>query len=293
MSAGLWLMFAALCAGEPSARWVLTPAEAQIGEPVECRLEIRAPAGSAVLLPEKDPALDPAWVLLEPRRVVRSERGDELALDLSWKLFALEPGTRAPFAFEIPVETSGGRVTLQPAGGELHVRAALAEGEDAPRPQKGFLPPPESSPAHTWIGWTVLGLLVGGAALLLIRGRAAPGPALLPGYLERVALLEREFAADPARAREIVFELTHLVRERVDAARGLSRVSLPDEEWLRAVESDPHSPPAARPPARQLLETAAEVKYGLATPTRFAVEEQLGRARAVLQAFDLRQELAA
>ncbi len=90
-----------------------------------------------------------------------------------------------------------------------------------------------------------------------------------------------------------MFELTHLVRERGDAARGLSRAHLPDEEWLRAFESDPHSPPAAREPARLLLEAAAEVKYALATPTRFAVEEQLGRARALLEAFDLPQELAA
>jgi hypothetical protein len=286
MSACLCLLLAALCGGEPGARWVLTPAEAQIGQPVECRLEIRVPAGSAVLLPEKDPALDPVWVLLEPRRIVRSERGDELALDLSWRLFALEPGTRAPFAFEIPVETAGGRVTLQPAGGELHVLAALGEGEDAPRPQRGFLAPPEGEAPRRWIVWTALGLLLAGALALLLR-RKRPAPIVAPGPLERLARLEQGFAAEEARGRQTVFALTHLVRERTDAWLESPRAALPDEEWLRLVADDARLPREAREAAQRLLGRAGEVKYALATPSRFLVEELCADARAVLQAEEL------
>jgi LPXTG-motif cell wall-anchored protein len=185
-------------------------------------------------------------------------------------------------------------VVLKPSGPAPVVLAALAEGEDAPRPQQGFLAPPQGADSRSWIAWAALGLVLAVAFLLYVRRRRTRrAPVVLPGPLERLARLERDFAEAPDRAREVVFELTHIVRERVDAARGQVRDALPDDEWLRAIESDPHAPPAAREPARLLLEAAAEVKYAFATPTRFAVEEQIARARAVLKAFDLPQELAA
>jgi hypothetical protein len=284
MSAALLLLaLAALRGGEPSARWVLDPAEAQIGQPLECRLEIRAPAGSAVLLPDKDPPLGPEWVLLEPRRVLRAERGGELAIDLSWRLFALEPGAHAPFALEIPVETGSGRVTLQPAAAELHVLPALQEGEDAPRPQKGFLPPPESEPTHTWIGWTVLGMLVAGALALLLYRRKPP-PGLVAGPLERLARLEQGFAAEETHGRELVFALTHLVRERIDARLASPRAALPDVDWLRIVADDARLSPEARAAARRLLGRAGEIKYAQETPSRFLVEELCADARVALEA---------
>jgi len=292
MIAGLLLVLAQVSGGAPSARWVFTPATAQIGEPVVCKLEIRAPLGSAVLLPDKDPALDPAWVLLEPRRAERSEHEGLLAIDLSWKVFALEPGAHAPYALEFPVETPSGRVTLQPASAELHVLAALGEGEDAPRPQKGFLPPPELEASRAWVLWTALGLalVIAGALLVIIRRRrAARAPAVPAGPLERLARVEREFAADPERAREVVFELTHLVRERVDAARGETRAALPDDEWMRVVAQDERLPEAARAAARRLLERADLVKYAEQRPSRFLVEELCSDARTAITA----QEAAA
>jgi hypothetical protein len=283
MIAGLFLVLLQLASGEASARWVFTPATAQIGEPVTGRLEIRVPLGSAVLLPDKDPALDPAFVLLEPRRVERSEKAGVLALDLSWKFFALEPGAHAPYALEFPVETPKGRVTLQPAAAELHVLPALAEGEDAPRPQKGFLEPPGSESSRVWIAWTALGVVLAAGGLFYLRRRRAVRPqAAPPGPLERLSRVEREFADDPARAREVVFELTHLVRERVDAARGEARAALPDDEWIRIVAVDERLPEPARAAARRLLERAVEVKYAELRPSRFLVEELCSEARTAL-----------
>ena len=277
-----------LClAGEAQARWIAMPPRAEIGQPVVLTLEITAPEGSTVLLPDKDPPLDSSWVLLEPRRVERSLRAGELVLDVRWKLCSLEPGARAPWELELPVETPAGRVSLKPAGPALEVRAALGEGEDAPRPPKGFLPLPEEQPSRAWMLFAALAVLVaGGLALWLLRRRRRAPPVAPAGPLEELARLERAFAADPARARETIFELTHLARARGDAARGVVRAALPDEEWLRAFEIDPQAPPAAREPARQLLASAAEVKYALATPTKFAVEEQFARTRALREAYD-------
>ena len=288
MSAACCLLLFAALGGEPRAVWVLDPAEARIGQPVECRLEIRAPAGSAVLLPDKDPPLSPEWVLLEPRRVPRAERGGELAIDLSWRLFALEPGTRRPFTLEIPVETGSGRVTLQPPGGELHVLPELRAGEDAPRPQKGFLEPPAGVAAQSWIVWTSVAVLGAGALLWFLR-RRKPAPTARPGPLERLARLEQGFAAEEARGRETVFALTHLVRERIDAQLSSPRAALPDEDWLRLVADDARLSPEAREAARRLLGRAGEIKYAQATPSRFLVEELCADARVALAA----QEAAA
>jgi hypothetical protein len=275
------LLLALTLSGEPSAHWTVRPVSAQIGEPVECRLEIRAPAGSAVLLDEKDPPLDPSWLLLEPRRVERRETAGELAIDLSWKLCSLESGARVPFTLVVPVETGSGRTTLEPGGAQISVLAALAEGEDAPRPLKGFLPAPADEASRLWIVWAGLGVVLAAACALFLR-RAPRKPPAIAGPLDRLAELERAFAAEEARGRETVFALTHLVRERTDARLQSPRAALPDEEWIRLVATDPRLPDSVRTAARRLLERADAVKYAQATPSRFLVEELCADARAAL-----------
>jgi len=282
MIAALFLGCATLLGGEPSAVWSVSPREAQIGQPVVWRLEIHAPSGSLVLLPDKDPPLDPSWVLLEPRRIERTESAGELHITLDWKACALEPGPRSLFTLEIPVETASGRTQLQPSAAELSVLPALRDGEDAPRPQKGFLPPPEPEASHSWIGWTMLAAMLGGALVLLLR--RPPAPALPPSALLRLAQLEQEFAADAGRARETVFALTQLVRERTDARLQTPRAALPDAEWLRLVADDPRMSGSALEASRRLLERAEAVKYALATPSRFLVEELCANAREALAA---------
>jgi len=282
MIAALILGCASLFGGEPSAVWSVSPREAQIGQPVEWRLEIHAAPGSLVLLPDKDPPLDPSWVLLESRRIERQESASELRIALAWKACALEPGSRSLFTMEIPVESSSGRTLLQPSAAELSVLAALREGEDAPRPQRGFLPQPEAAPTHSWIGWTMLGALLTGALVLFLRRPPAPAPQ--SSALDRLAELEHRFAAEEQGGRELIFALTQLVRERTDARLQTARAALPDADWLRLVADDPRLPGPAREASRRLLERAEAVKYALATPSRFLVEELCADAREALAA---------
>ncbi|MBK7641563.1 MAG: hypothetical protein IPJ19_00710 [Planctomycetes bacterium] len=292
MIAVFWLALCVLSTGAPSARWTATPARARIGEPVEWKLEIRAPLSSDVLLPDKDPPLDPSWLVLEPRRVERAEREGERVIDLVWSLASLEPGKRTPFVFDVPVEAPAGRVMLTPASAELDVLGELGANEDAPRPEKGFLPLPPEAPSRVWIAWTVLGLLAAcGVAIPLairwrrraaLRRRVPP-----PTALEELAALERAFAAEEARGRETVFALTHLVRERTDAFLKQPRAALPDEEWIRVVAGDAGLSAPARAAAQRLLERADAVKYAQATPSRFLVEELCADARAALATEEL------
>lgn len=280
--------------GEAQARWLAAPPRVEIGQPFELTLEIRAPAGSDVLLPDKDPALDSSWVLLEPRRVQRRVQGGELVLDLSWKICSLEPGARVPWEIELPVETPTGRVSVKPAGAPLEVRAALCEGEDAPRPPRGFLPLSEEPRSRGWIPWAAAGVLLAGAlGVWIVRRRRRPAPLAPAGPLERLAHLEREFGAQEPRARETVFALTRIVRERIDARLNQPRAALPDEEWAQLVAPDPRLPLAAREAAQRLLAKADPVKYAQTTPSRFLVEELCAEARAVLQALETPEGLAA
>jgi hypothetical protein len=280
------MIAALLLALAPLARWIATPAEARIGQPVEWQLEIRVEPGSVVLLPDKDPPLAPAWLLLEPRRVERAEEGGQLLTRVTWKLLALEPGAAPPFAFEVPVEARGGRVSLQPEPAQLTVRGELAQGEDAPRPQRGFLPPPPEERERGWLLWPALALLLACAAAVawLLRRRRRPTPGAVPGPLEHLARLEREFAGDPALAREVVFALTRLVRERTDEQLASPRAALPDEEWVRLVAGDARLSEPVRAAARRLLERAEAVKYAQASPSRFLVEELCAEARVALAA---------
>ena len=111
--------------------------EAQIGEPIQCTVDLSDI--EAVALSSEDEAFDPgpAWVLLEAPMIERAEAGQ---LTLSWSLFALDAE-----AGELPVplvSAAGEPVSL--LAPSVTVLAALAEGEDEPRAARGCTGPSRS-----------------------------------------------------------------------------------------------------------------------------------------------------
>ncbi len=277
--------------GEPRARLDCAPRRAEIGQPVEWTLVVDAPAGSTVLLPEQDPALDASWVLLEPRRVERDEGAGAFELRARWTLASLEPGSRTPWSFELPVETPAGRVTLRAETTALEVLPALAADEDAPRPLKSYLPPPPAPASRWWWAGAAAALVALALSAWLWRRRAerlrrARAAAAVPGALARLSTLEQALLNQPERVREHVFELTRFVRERTDRWLSLERSALTDEDWSRALSADERVPLGVRTASARLLERSAAIKYALATPSPFLAQELCADARGVVETLE-------
>jgi hypothetical protein len=122
-------------------------------------------------------------------------------------------------------------------------------------------------------------LLVGGLALLALvlwrlRRRPVKQAEIQPSLSARLDQLRSEVDGDALRVAALHSELTHLLR----AAYGDDSSGWSDEEWVERAELSE----SQRADLRGVFSSCAEVKYGGARPTRFAVEETLQRAQALI-----------
>ena len=247
----------------------VSSASVQIGEPVVCVVALGELGGSPPVLSED--ALEPSlsWFVREAPSIQRAPSG---ALTLSWTLSALEP---EPGPLPVPVLLQDGE-PLTLTGPALVVAAALLEAEDAPRPARGFyIPEPHGQLASTeaWL-IALFGALALGLTLWLLRRRRASVEPLEPSLVERLASLEGPVDGDDPQLVAWHGELTQILR----AAYSDDQAGWSDEEWVERAElSTTH-----REELRGLFAACAAVKYAGARPTRFAVEETLARARALV-----------
>jgi hypothetical protein len=271
------------------ARLACEPARAEIGQPVEWILTVEHPRAISVKLPEKAPLPDGTWVALGDRSVVNDAAAgssEMVRTRARWRVMSLASGARAVPAIELHYEEHGAQRTLATAPIVLEVRGELGPDEDAPRPMKGFRPPPagaDGTPHWPWI----LGLLLAVCAILVwIRRRSRKEPAAIAVAtpLERLAELERAIGTDPDAGREITYALSMLLREAVDAFVREGQAALTDLDWTERTERDERVPAGVRSACARLLCGSEEVKYAQRVPTRFAVEEMLRDARNALEA---------
>ncbi len=275
-------------AARVEARWVVEPRNPAVGQPATCTLVVGRPRGVEVQERTADLDLDDSWVVLDARRpVALPDPVDEgrVVVRRSWEVASLEPGLRELPAFELEYVDEGVARRLRVRGPELDVRGVLAEGEDAPRPLRGYrdvdsLPEPVSP----WPGLAGLAVLVAAAGALAWRRRRPRRPAEAPREdpLAWVAELEARPPEAPEAVRDAHYRLTRAVRERADERRGVARAALTDDEWLAAAVAEVAD--ERREDLRRLFEGAARVKYGGERPTPYAVRETIGRGRAVLEA---------
>jgi hypothetical protein len=269
------------------------PSEVRIGEPFVLYLNVEHPDEQRVLLdlPEAgaEETFGDAWVLLEPRRVLRLPLANEPERSLTqarWRLFALEPGEHELVSVGADCLLAGAVQRLEPQPAALRVHGELAEGEDLARPPLSFREAPVLAGAPR------RSLLLGLAALLLLLGarwwlgalrrllRRRPGQALQapPTPLERLA------AVDPAREggeREAYVVLSRCLREALDGEGGERLDGLTDEEWLLARRERNGLAPERLLRVAELLATSERVKYGAERPTRWAIEQALKEARSL------------
>ena len=260
------------------------PAEVQVGEPCRLVLEVERPAGAKVRLPDVDPVADDSWVVLEPRKLERSEPTRIVA---SWKVLSLEAGERDLAKITVDEETPEGTRKIDVQAAAIHVIPALAEGEDAPRPLREFRDaPPNVAAGRGRLVLLAIAAIVAAALAIALRRRArrtAP-PAAAPTTLDRLAVLEKRVADDPESARGIVYELSRLLRGSVDAFLAEDQAALVDAEWSSRIESDERVPLGVRRATAKLLRDSERIKYALQAPTRFALQEMLASARNALEA---------
>lgn len=279
----------------PGAQLVADVPEIEIGQPVTWTLSVEHDAVASVRVLDSF-ALENPWVLVEAPSVLRGpdpSRTDRARTLVTFRALALEPGELAPKLVGIDLARGEERETLVPAALAVHVAGALGEGEDAPRALHGFRPIPDAAEhGPRWIAWaivagTIVAALIAFAITRLLRKRRKPAVVAPPTPLEQVAALSASLAGAPddaQRSRAIVYELARLLRTSVDAFLGVERGALTDAEWSSALQSDERVPLGVRTTSQRLLARAETIKYALAAPTRFAVDEFLLDARTALEA---------
>ncbi|MEM7519257.1 MAG: hypothetical protein AAF368_20325, partial [Planctomycetota bacterium] len=182
----------------------------------------------------------------------------------------------------------------------LAVDSALAEGEDALRPEIAlrdieFGPGSERFVTSLFVAVACALLLF--AALLFFfflrrvakRGKGGTVSVQAATGLERLAQLEA--TTDHAKAQSQAFEATRILRAVIDKRRELDRSGATDAEWLESLTAEW----ASEEQRRELAEVFAEaetVKYGGVTQTTFAQEELLVRTRRLAREISSRTQVA-
>lgn len=275
--------------GEVRAHLQVEPASVEIGEAVRWTLVVEHPTRAKFALPDwKD--LPREWALVEAlgvRRDADPNAADRTITRASWLVMSLDAGEVSVPALQLDVEEAGEHQKIDVAAQKLHVAHALNEGEDAPRASKGFRPTPV---VHVWSFRGIVSALVLIAILAVVAlvvwkrsKRKKPVALAVATPLERLAQLEQRANAEPEAAREIVFALTRIVRDAVDAFSAEPRPAAPDAAWIVRVEGDERVPSGVRSVAQRLLANAERVKYAQESPTKFALAEALADARNALE----------
>jgi hypothetical protein len=277
----------------PSARAPLTasvrgPAAAAVGQPFELEVELVHQAGRRPTL--QAGAAGDAWaVLAEHGSVTRPGPGGEReTTTVRWTVVALEAGADArPELLAAYADGSLEAPLVAPGG--IDVAAALAPGEDAPRPLHGFRSPAAGAGGWRWWHFLALGGIAAAASGLALcysrRRHRKPGPAPPPTPLERLAAIDPRALAGPAEVQAAHYAITAAVRAAFDARLGFDRdaaAGRTDEEWLAAARASGKLAASEGDLLADLLRACAAVKYGGARPTHWAVQETLERARALL-----------
>jgi hypothetical protein len=288
-----------LAAQDPAPRATLAvePRALQVGQPATLVLEVQRPERLAVELPALEPGVHASWVVTEALGVERSRDPARPGLVVErarWRAFALEGGAELPaleIAWKEGEAAARARAEVVAAPSVAH---ALDEGEDAARPVTGWREPVAwtAGVRRLGLGLAALGLaaIALGAWLGLRRRRRRARAAIPADPIAQLAQLEARWRAEPAAGRARLYELTHLVRAAVDAHAGRERAALDDAAWIEAARGDPDLGEGRHESVRALLARCERFKYAGEEPTRFAVDESLAAARALLATIDARAQ---
>lgn len=268
-----------LCGLAQQATLLAEPEAVRIGEPVTWTLLVEHDVDERVVIADDAVPPDDSWVLLEGPERVRVRDGEVAFTRLEWRLFSLEPGTRQlpPLAIGL---SSG--LELEALAGAVEVAGELAPDEDAPREVLVPLEAPADDGEASWAPLLIVASgLIGALALVFLRRRRGPGEASADLASADLASLEA-LLADGVAPVALAAELSQRLRTRVDVLQAAPRPGLLDEEWLRAVEDSGGVVASRLEVLTRLLSWADRVEFAAEQPSRFAVEETVREADALL-----------
>jgi hypothetical protein len=267
------------------------PSAARIGQPIEWRIHVD---GAALGRDSDERAREHelealGWVMLDGPVY----DGDSAR---RYTLMALDPGQRT--TLELQLALADGGVAVAPAA-TLEVLGELAEGEDAPRPARGFRAVEDVTVLSPGALGMVLGVFVlaaGGLfALVRLRRRVVTPAATGPTAAERLAALSPEL--DPLA---LVATLGPLVRQLVDELTGEERAALTDEEWrarLTPLTGSSGAQGVVLAPelvarAAAIVERSAEARFAGRAPSVLGAKELLAMSRELHSALERAPETA-
>ena len=272
-----------LCGLAQQATLLAEPEAVRIGEPVTWTLLVEHDVDERVVITDDAVPPDDSWVLLEGPERVRVRDGEVAFTRLEWRLFSLEPGTRQlpPLAISL---SSG--LELEALAGAVEVAGELAPDEDAPREVLLPLEAPADQGAASWTPLLlVAGGLIGALALVSLRRRRGSGDAGADLASADLVPLET-LLADGVAPVALAAELSQRLRTRVDVLQAAPRPGLLDEEWLLAVEESGGVAASRLEVLTRLLSWADRVEFTAEQPSRFALEETVREADALLAGLD-------
>ncbi|MEM9382716.1 MAG: hypothetical protein AAGB93_22370 [Planctomycetota bacterium] len=268
----------ALASDDAATAEAFEPGPVLIGEPLRLVVTLDGRGAEGAALDEKAFDLGYAWSVVDgPAATIDASTpaNERPAVRLAWTLLALEPGAveTPPIPFTL---ADGSSHAVAPAA--IEVLPALEEGEDAPRPMRGYRDVEDRRLGDPrLVVLALLGLLalpLAALGIVRLRRRPAVAPAApLPTPRERIEALDP--AVDP---RGAMSDLGPLVRAAVDAARGRDAGPATDEEWATSLLDDATVPEAARKDAAALVRELSVVRFGGSDPTSFAARDAVERA---------------
>jgi len=284
-----------------SARLVIEPRAAQVGEPVRGRIEIALPRACELAPPALEAWLGERAALLGAPSVsaLPQPGASDLVLHaIDFEFTALEAGVLALPALELRwtlanAALEGSASSLELPAGELRIASALAPEETAPRALRSErieaqqLPWWRTKVAASAISAavaTIVGVLVVGGGHAWVRRKqrlAQPAP---PSALERLAALESANARWTAEhALATTQELARILRAGIDARRERAHPGASDEEWLAL------QPAAERERLAAHVARLASARFGGEAPSEWALRELFAETRALLTVAEARE----
>jgi len=281
---------------EVTARVELSPAEVYLGSPARLRVELRVPPGHDVdggalcrglakLAGDEAPAalrLVGGAEAGEPGS--RGEDGRVLRAEVEITRFELgaDRGRRAHVPWSGPEERGELELWL-PAPTVISVPKQAGDAEGKLRDAKGTLEPPPRD--LRWLGWLVLGGLLGAALLRRLGGASAPrpGPPPEPPFERAMRLLAQlEAEGDGGDPRGYHYRLSEVIREYLSLRFGLSGLSETTYELLeecRVAQLDP----LLQKRIEALLTSMDVIKFGRDEPQGSASPLHVAQCRALVR----------